>query len=291
VTARTLAALTALALLAPPARADEKSAALEKQKAAAQANWKKMEFEKPAPMVETTHFLLFAQTPEARSRALGSGMDRMYAVMLKALDYKGDDRPWPGKLPVYVFSDRTEFVTFMRKVVKKSPKEDESSHFAFKAEDSLLVVGMPRTGSVDADLEAKHQLAAAILERKMGAGEPPDWVSQGFADASIYRAANPTSKGKGRWTMPNAPVMEIWGEKLSPKARQDYAAYIIDYLAYGPLADQFSNFVGALRPDENGNTPSVDAAFKAINVDATTLQNYARAWTKPKAAPTKPKKP
>src|SRR4029077_15896725 len=134
------------------ARADEKSEALAKQKAAAQANWRKMEWEKPAPMVETAHFLLFAQTPEARTRALGSGMDKMYSVMLKALDYKGDDRPWPGKLPVYVFTDRGEFVNFMRKAVKKSPKEDDSSHFAFKAEDSLLVVGMPRTGSVDAEL-------------------------------------------------------------------------------------------------------------------------------------------
>ena len=288
--ARTLAGLTALALLAPAAHADEASEALAKQKGAAESNWKKVEFDKPAPMVETTHFLLFAQAPEARTKALGSGMDKMYATMLKALDYKGDDRPWPGKLPVYVFTDRTEFVTFMRKVVKKSPKEDDSSHFAFKAEDSILVVGMPKTGKVDGELEAKYQLATAVLERKMGAGEPPDWVAQGFADASMYRAANPNSKGKGRWTMPNAPVAEIWGENLSPKARQDYAAYLIDYLAYGPLADQFPTFVGALRSDENGNPPGIDAAFKAINVDPLTIPTYAKLWTKPKVAPTKPKK-
>jgi len=246
-----------------------------------------MDYEKAAPVIVTANFLVLCQSPESRTRAMASSLDRMYATMLKALDYKGADRPWPGKLPVYVFGDRADFVSFMRKVVKKNPKEEDSSHFAFRAEDSLLVVGMPKTGKVDAELEAKLQLASAVLQRKMGAGEPPEWVAQGFADASLYRAANPTARGKGRWSIPNAPVAEIWGENLSPKVRQDYAAYLIDYLAYGPMADQFANFVGALRADENGNAPGIDAAFKAINVDPATLHTALKSWTKPKSAPKK----
>lgn len=285
--ARIPAALTALVLLAPVIRADDASEIVAKQKAAAEANWKKLEYEKPAPVIATAHFLVFSQLPEARTRALAFSLDRMYATMLKALDYKGGDRPWPGKLPVYVFGDRTDFVAFMRKVVKKNPKEDDSSHFAFKAEESLLVVGMPKAGKVDAESEARLQLASAVLQRKMGAGEPPEWVTQGFADASLYRAANPAARGKGRWLIPNAPVTEIWGENLAPKVRQDYAAYLIDYLAYGPLADQFANFVGALRSDENGNAPGIDAAFKAINVDPATLHTALKSWTKPKSAPKK----
>jgi hypothetical protein len=136
--------------------------------------------------------------------------------------------------------------------------------------------------------EVIQEMLTVLLKRKMGAGDPPSWVSVGFARATAYRVSNPGSKAKPSAYRPaDVPLAEIWGEKVPAKTRESYAAYIIDYLAYGPLSDQFGLFVAGLRPDEGTNGPSVDAALKAINMDADTLAYNARLWIKPKEMPKK----
>ena len=129
----------------------------------------------------------------------------------------------------------------------------------------------------------------------MGAGDPPTWVAGGFARATAYRVANPNSRGKPSGYGPaNVELKEIWGDTLPAEIRYKYGAYIIDYLAYGPLADQFPQFVTGLRPDEGTNGPSVEVALKGINLEPDALAYWAQKWQKPKEEPKpkeKPKKP
>jgi len=97
-------------------RADEKSDTLAKQKAAADANWKKLEIPNASPMVETPHFLIYSRQSEAKAKALGATLDKVFATATKALKYDDKDRPWPGKLAIYLVPERSQFVDFMRKV-------------------------------------------------------------------------------------------------------------------------------------------------------------------------------
>ncbi|MFL5340003.1 MAG: hypothetical protein ACJ8F7_07620 [Gemmataceae bacterium] len=287
---RTLAA-AALLFVAAPLWADDKDEALAKQRESAAAKWKKMAFEKSPPVVETANFLVHARLPETKTKALASALDRQFPVMLKALKYEGEDRPWPGKLQVFVFAERSEFTDFMRKALKKPVKEDDSTFFSFEAEDSVLVIGAPRGGAkTDPEAEAKHQLATAVLARKMGSGEPPDWVALGFGEAAAYRAANPKATGKNpAWKPPGLPLAALWTEGVPAAARAKYAAYVIDYMAFGPLAEHFPTFIASLRPDETGTVAGIDEALKAINLDQLSLEYAARNWIKPKP-PAKPKK-
>ena len=286
-------ALVILVLFARATRADEKADILAKQRASAEAKWKKMAFEKMPPLVETANFLFCTRLNEAKAKALTTALEKQYPAMLKALKFDAESPPWPGKLAVFIFTDRDEFTEFQRKVEKRSPKEDEAAFFDFKGEESQLVIGVPRGGkSEQPEADARHELAKALLARKMRSGEPPGWIVLGFAEAAAYRAANPKATGRNpAWKVPALPLATLWTEDIPAKSRLTYAAYVIDYLAFGPLAERFPSFVTALRPDENERAPSMDEALKAINLDTPTLELCARNWVKPNAPPaTKPKK-
>jgi hypothetical protein len=288
VSARIFVLAVCLLGLAPHAGADDKSELLAKQKTAAEQKWKKLGLEKTNAPIETPNFFVYAHLAEAKTKALGSVLDKQFVTALKGLKYDAEERPWQGKLALFVFPERSEFVDFLRKIEKRSPEEDEASFFSF-GDEPALVIGTAKGTKADPSEQAKYELAGALLKRRMGAGEPPEWVTLGFVKATEFRAANPGVKGKNNaWRTPNAPLAEIWGENLAPAAKQAFAASVIDYLAYGPLSEQFPDFLAAFRPDENGTAGTVDAALKAINLDDTSLVLYARTWIRPKA--TKPKK-
>ena len=102
----TLTTVTLLVSAVGTLHADEKSDLLARQKSAAEEKWKKLAFEKPAPPIQTTNFLLFARLPDAKARTLAYALDKQYVTALKALKYEGQDRPWQGKLAIFVFSER-----------------------------------------------------------------------------------------------------------------------------------------------------------------------------------------
>lgn len=271
--------------------ADEKedAAATAKQKAAAEELWKKMEFEKTPALVESKNFLIYSRLTEARSKALSSLLEKHLATAIKGLKFAADEKPWKGKLAVFVLPDRTDFVNFMRKSQKRSPKDGETTFGSLAGDEPMLVIGESDQRVTPENLTA-YELSLSLLKRKIGAGEPPDWVADGFARATAYRAANPMVKGKG-FKIPIAPFSVLWSEEATAEQKSAYAAYIVDYLAYGPGSDMMGNLLNAIRPGENGDTPSADAILKAVGGgDWTALEIYARKWTKPPAPKTPPKK-
>ena len=269
--------------------AEEKNDLSAKQKAAAEEVWKKLELEKTPPPVITTNFMVFAPQSEAKSKALADMLERYYKVATRALRFDDKERPWNGQMAVFVL-EWQEYKNLMRKVEKRTPAADETSFSSFSGDEPTLGVGsLAGTKGLPDSQEAVNEMLAGLLRKKMGAGDPPTWIAIGFAKATAYRAANPGSRGKPSGYGPaNADVKEIWGETLPAKTRYTYGAYIIDYLAYGPLSDQFPQFVLGLRPDEGTNGPSVETALKGINLDCDSLGYWAQKWQKPKEAP-KPK--
>lgn len=277
-----------LIALSAVGRADEKSEMLARQKAVAQENWKKLEIPKAPPLVETPQFLIHSRLPEARTKALGAALESIFATATKALKFTEKERPWPGKLAIYIVPDRGEFVNFMRKVVKKAPTEDDLSFSEVRGDEAMLVIGAPKAELVDAEDQTKIELTTLLLKRKMGAGEPPPWVAIGFAKASAHRAA---TKAKVTVKPPAVPLAYLWAEDANPMVVQNYATYVIDYMAYGPMGDSFATFVGALRPGETGNAPGMKEVLESIKMDEMTLELYARRWAKPPTpkSPIKPK--
>src|SRR5437870_4698920 len=212
-------------------------------------------------------------------------------VALKALKYDAMDKPWPGKLAVFVLPDRGEFVDFMRKVTRKSPGEADVSYSNVSGDIASLAVGAPRLGTHDPEELARVELAGLLLRRKLGGADPPSWLIDGFARASTYRATNKSGKAA---TGPRITFKDLWNDSVSPPVKASAATFYVDYLAYGPAADLFPAFVGALRPGENGGMPMVKDVLEAIKMDEASLEIYARGWKKlptPKAPPKPKEKP
>lgn len=275
------------ALVAPAAlRADEKDEALAKQKAAAESNWKKMDFKDAAKPVETANLLVYSRLPEAKTKTLAANLEKAYVTALKPLKYADSDKPWPGKLAVYVLPNRTEFVDFMRRVAKQPPGEEQTSHSAISGEIAYVVVGAPRQGTAEVEERGRHEVAAVLLRKKMGGGDPPDWLAAGFAKATASRAAKPTAKAA---TAPGVTFKLLWEDEVDARAKAKIAVYLVDYLAYGPASDVFPDFINALKSDEN-TKPTWKDAYEAIKMDEVMLETYARQWKKPPANRTGPKK-
>ncbi len=283
--------LAVLALFLPPAAlwADDNADALIKQKADAEANWKKMEFGKDTPPVhETPNLLVYSRLSEAKTKSLASGMEKILSAALKPLKYDAMDRPWTGKLTVYVLKDRGEFVEFMRKIVRKSPEDDEVGTNTISGDTATITVGAPRTGMEEPDEIAQFELSNVLLKRKLGGAEPPSWLVTGFARASVHRATNKTAKAA---SAPNILFKDLWNEKLNPQVIAKAATYFVDFMAYGPMSDSFTDFVNALRPGENDAKPMAKDVYDAIKMDEQTFEYCARHWKKPPTpkTPIKPK--
>ncbi|HLW68213.1 MAG TPA: hypothetical protein VKS79_23050 [Gemmataceae bacterium] len=290
-----LAAILVTSVPASTTFADEKEDLAAKQKAAADAVWKKLELEKTPPPVVTANFMVFAPQSEAKTKALADMLERYYKVATRALKFDDKERPWNGQMAVFLL-EWQEYKNLMRKVEKKTPAADETSFSSFTGDEPTLGVGSPAgTKGLPDPQEAVNEMLTCLLRKKMGAGDPPTWIAIGFARATAYRVSNPGSRGKPSGYGPaNAELKEIWGETLPPKARYSYGAYIVDYLAYGPLSEQFPQFVLGLRPDESTNGVSVETALKGINLEPDALVYWAAKWQKPKEEPKpkeKPKKP
>jgi hypothetical protein len=284
----TLGILT-LALFPVGLFADDNDDALAKQKTDAETNWKKMEFGKDAaPPVETPNLLIYSRLSEAKTKAIAASIDKILPLALKALKYDAMDRPWLGKLTIYAFRERGEFVEFMRKIVRKSPEDDEVSNSSVSGDAAMMTLGVPRSGMQDTEEIAHYELANVMLRKKLGGAEPPAWLVAGFARASAHRAMNKTAKAAA---VPRYAFKDLWNEKISPQQLANTATYFVDYFAFGPVSDSFADFVNALRPGENGEKPMPKNVYDAVKMDERTLEYYARAWKKPPLpkAPAKPK--
>jgi hypothetical protein len=274
------------------ARADEKDDALAMQKETAAANWKKMNFKDAAAPVETANLIVYARLPEAKTKALAANLDKFYAAALKPLKYGGAELAWPGKLAVYILPDRSEFVDFMRKAAKQPPGEDQAGYSAVNGDVAFAVIGAARAGTAgDLEERARAEVGAALLRKKMGGGDPPEWLTTGFARATTSRVTKPTAKAT---TAPPVAFRLLWEDEVDAKSKAKIATYLIDYLAYGPAPELFPEFVGALKSDETTKATWM-TAYEAIKMDEQELEAYARAWKKKpagaKPAPTtKPKK-
>ncbi len=265
--------LAAFALLAPPALADEAS---DKQTASAVANLKKVGVAAPT-VTETASLIVCGNLPDAKAKPFAAGLEKVHAKAREALKYEATDKPWPGKLTVYVLTERKLYSLFLLQVAAARTKAPY--HLSLKGDEPYVVKGVdvgekPTESELASD--AGRLVAAALLARKGGATEFPDWVTMGFGRATVARADGPSSK---RLTdlraKAKASVLGVRG-KADPAAVGDVWAAerrkdadvletsLMDFLAYGPGAARFPSFVGGFLPAENQPTPSVEQVLEGM---------------------------
>lgn len=274
-----LAALFALGLARSLPAADSP---VEGQKAAAAARAKLGKA--PAGRAETEHFLVHAAT-DAQAKAIADAAERGHKSANAALKLKAD--AVPGKIAVFALPDAKAFKLFSLQALKRSPDAGVTSDVRLRG-DNPTVAYTP-AGKADPD-EPAALVAAGLLNVKAGTaatGSLPSWLDAGFGRAAVLRGEKQDAKLAAHKAKVRAlaartgnrafAFMNVWGDKPNPDADL-LSTSLAEYLAFGPGADKFSAFLGALKPTDDRREPSIDAAFEAAGWELPAAEMAWRKW-------------
>jgi len=282
---RTVVAVLVLLLGAAGLRAaDDADDKLAEQKKAAEANWGLLDLGEPAKH-ETAHLLLYGPAAyEKRLQGWGTLLEKQYDTAGKGigLDPK-DEKWWPGKLAVYLFAERENFTTFVRRVEKRRLDASESGTYEVISDVPHVAASPPRAkGEPAVEVQAAQQLAAAMLHRKAGPKVPiPDWVLSGFGRATYDRtvpAAGSADRAQAaRLVKAGRTAMDVWGA-LDADEAVVLQASLVDFLAYGPGAAKFLGFAAAFEPEENMEKKTAWQALDAVSLKPDGLNKAWQTW-------------
>ncbi len=268
--------------------AQDTKAILAKQKETVAANLKKADFSKTT-VVETDNFFIAGSLTEEKAKALGAVLEKVVPLARKGLQYESKEEAWKGKLAVYYLPENREFKNFLRAAILVRP---EGVYYDVRSNTPLVVDPVEVAAkATEADLLANTaaNVAGAYLKARGTTASIPEWLRVGFGRATALRAEGLTSKryqsyrtqakaiANGGKTGAPAAVADLWSEN-KPANAEILAASFVEYLAYGPGAENFIKLIYGFRPDENGNNPSVAQAFEAAGWKEIAM--LEKAWQK-----------
>lgn len=290
---RHLGTLAALALGAAALTArgqagdkEEFAKAVAAQKQAAVDGWKRA-FEKEDPSHhETEHFLLYGKAADKTLKDVGAYLERVRAAAWKALEL-GKDRPWPGKMSVFLIPDKRDYRAAVRAVARRLPEKDERGRFAYKTDTPHVLAGPgDEAHELPVDLQAGAQLAAALVLVK-GGETVPEWIVEGFGRASAFRAAPAALQAAERR---RAFAVAVTNKRAAKDAwtsgglRGDEAPVLrgslIDYLVYSGRSARFLPILMGFRPQENQPNPTTEMALMSANVAPDRLNEVWQKWVR-----------
>lgn len=272
--------------------ADDKK--LDAQKAAATANLDKAGIKKLAT-AETADLLVLSSLPEAKAKAFADAGQKTFAAARTALKLDPKDALWPGKLTVVVLSGNREFTSYVRVVTQQRP--DTQVWFSINVRGdaptaAVLVENNEKPKDPEAQAAVTTVIAAALLNKKAGTGPTtgslPEWVQLGFGRLMTAKTAGGSAwtdyRAKSRALVvgtkskpPTIRMAALWGGEKSKDADL-VAASLVEFMLYGVEGDKFFAFLTAFKPDDNRPTPSVEAAFDAVEWKMDAVEVGWRVW-------------
>lgn len=263
------------------------SAVVAKQHEKALANWKALFASETPPSQETAHFLLYGTAPGKQLKEIGAGLERQHALAVKALDMEKAE-PWPGKLAVYFWPERANYISFVRTVEKRKAGEDETACFDVDGDEPHVIAGPPLLKlDLPLDGQAGENMAAALMSKKSKIAVIPAWVMNAFGRATVYRTTGGASLTAEHRRAYNLVVQKkktlkdvIAGAGLSDEENLVLRASVLEYLAYSGRSTRFVPFIKGFEPNEAMAEPTVEAALESANIPLEKLDQAWQTWVK-----------
>ncbi len=270
---------------------DDPKAATEKQKQSIVANFTKLKIPKPF-VAETDGLIVYSPLPENRVKSLSENLQKVFTFAKANLKFEATEKLWPGKLSVVVFSDPRQLDFYLRTIEQVKPERDNWYMLNIRSELPVVLV-CPERASKSTDTELTNDVGTlvsmALLNKKGGTATLPIWVQMGYgritsirADSKMSTLANYRAKAKvvvvGSRTKP-APVRldDVWSGAKNAESELVWTS-LLDYMAYGPGAENFPKFLNGFRPGENGAEGSVMAALESAEWKSEELELAWKRW-------------
>jgi hypothetical protein len=236
----------------------------------------------PLGKAESAHFLLFGVSTDARLKVLAGNLERQFAAAFKALQFDSDDKPWTGKLTVYIFADRGQFRSFVRQIEKRSPDDGDQSSASVRGDlPHIGVASGQGKDAVTADMQAGYEVAMALMSVRAKGTQLPEWLMLGFARATVSQAASTPAgvrKRIARQLAARVKPAEAWNDTLSIEQRLPLATSIADYLFFGKGVPRPGDFLLAFRPDDEKPMKTVMDALEAAKISPEKFEAGYLAW-------------
>jgi hypothetical protein len=268
-----------LLILPTTARADD--APLARQRQTADAIAKSLQLSSIVTN-ETKNLILYGTLADSKLKGVGATLEKQYATAVKSLQFANDDPPWSGKLVVYIFTDRSDFRSFVRQVEKRSADEVELGSFRL-SEGVPHVAAGPGKGK-DAptpEVQAGYQLAAALLAARTRNVPLPEWVVNGFAKSTAAHAAG-TSAGNRKRTARSLATRfkatDAWNEMAPAEVRQALAVSVADFVFYGKGVPKPIDLLNGFRPDDEKPMKTPTDALSASQLTPEQFEVAYRKW-------------
>jgi hypothetical protein len=271
-----------LGLAAGAGRADEAADRLAAQRKAAEEAWAAVDAG-PGTSVETKNLLIWApKSSEARVKAIGALLEKYLDSALKTLGLEPKDLP-AGKITVYLFPEREQVTTFIRRVEKRRPESGVTGSYSAD-DDRMHVSASPTAGKVPFEIRAGEELAALLLARRAGKGTSiPTWVSAGFGRANTYRILP-----RDRLTLADAKQVkalaksrkpsDLWAGDVAGEEADALQGSVVEFLAFGPAAKYFSKFIDGFKPGEGKLTVKSDEALTSAGLSGELVDKRWKSW-------------
>jgi hypothetical protein len=265
--------------VAPSVRADD--AALAKQRQTAEVNCRALQLSAYTGQ-EGRYLLVYGTPPAGRLKTMTAALEKQFAIAVKALQFDKDRSPWPGKLTVYVFTDRADYRSFVRTVEKRGPEDAEQGSARPRGDVPHVVAGPGRGKDAPApEVEAGHQVAAALIAARAKDVVLPEWVVTGFARATAAHAAGTTGNMRKRAARNLAgrfKPSDVWSDETPPEVRQMLATAVMDYLVYGKGVAKPADFLAGFRPDDERPVKTAVDALAAASRTPEQFDLDYRRW-------------
>jgi hypothetical protein len=272
---------------------DAKDTQAKAQRKAAEESLKKAEVAKVLPY-ESAEVVLFTSAPEAKAKAYVGYAQKAFDATQKVLKFDEKERLWPGKLTVYYLPERRDFTAMKRTLVPDSSDKRSNVLVRVRGPEPFALMGIDQgTKPTDAEIVAElgEAVAEAMLDHRAGVNpgtyDLPGWFRNGFGKAILLRVEGNTAKFTAhrnkvkllfaKANLTKFKAMDSWAGTTT-KDTETLNISLVEYFLFGMEPGKFDRFLTGLKPNEQGNLPTVAQALEGMELKPEDLDAGWKAW-------------
>ena len=282
-----------LLAMAPIVAQDVKETQVAAQKKAVAAALKQAELTKIIS-VESAEIAFYTTLPEARAKIIVAGAQKAFDATQKVLKFDDKEKIWPGKLTLYYLPERRDFTAMKRSLLPENTDKRATSFVRVRGPEPYILMGTDAgVKQTDAEIvaEAGEQVAGAMLDHKAGVNpgtfDLPFWVRSGFGKSMVLRAEGNSAKllahrnkvkllfAKAK--LPTFKAADVWAG-MANKDTETMTISLVEYFVFGMEPDKFGKLFVVLKPNEQGQSPTIEQALEFMELKPDTLDAAWKAW-------------
>lgn len=234
---------------------------------------------RPARISKTDNFLIVSTLGDDDTHYAGVLAEAVIEGLKEKFRLSADKPIWRGKLGLYLFADRFDYVAFAREIDAYVPEDSQFGHARQEPEYAYVALTTRGFGS-ELDEPISRQLIAAFLGT-LGEGKLPNWAVYGYARAEAEGVgARPKEElalaarlfGEGR------TLADLFGEKLPWEQLGALSTGLFAYLKQND-PKLVAPFLRTLAEDGD----CVRATKDALGTTEETLSRAVAAWVTSRA--------